>query len=135
MPRSKQGRSSAICAVAGDRRYFHLNSAISFANLQAHGFRPHRRVEPLPPLADSLVILKKNYRFPADSGIGAAGRAVNAGKGEDAIAILKGDAFPDIVWHDVPKPDGLKKAMTDAVIEGYGTYLAAGTAAEALETF
>ncbi|MEI8191953.1 MAG: AAA family ATPase, partial [candidate division NC10 bacterium] len=38
--------------------------------------------ELLPPLTDSLVILKKNYRFLADSGIGAAGRAVNAGKGE-----------------------------------------------------
>lgn len=90
--------------------------------------------ELLPPLADSLVVLKKNYRFPADSGIGTAGRAVNAGNGEDAIAILKGDRA-DIVWHDVPKPEDLKKALTDAVIDGYGKYLAAGTAAEALERF
>ena len=91
--------------------------------------------ELLPPLTDSLVILKKNYRFPADSGIGAAGRAVNAGKGEDAIAMFKGNAFPDIAWHDVPKPDGLKKAIMGAIVEGYGTYLAAGTAAEALRLF
>lgn len=89
----------------------------------------------LPPLTDSLVILKKNYRFPADSGIGAAGRAVNAGKGVDAMAILKGDAFQDIVWRDVPKPDVLKKAITNTVVEGYSTYLAAGTVAEALRRF
>lgn len=91
--------------------------------------------ELLPPLTDSLVILKKNYRFPADSGIGAAGRAVNAGKGEDAISMFKGNAFPDIAWHDVPRPDGLKKAITSAVIEGYGMYLAAGNAVEALRLF
>jgi exodeoxyribonuclease V alpha subunit len=89
----------------------------------------------LPPLADSLVILKKNYRFPAESGIGAAGRAVNAGKGEDAIAMFTGNAFPDIAWHGVPKPDGLKKAVTGAAVEGYGAYLAAGTATEALRLF
>jgi exodeoxyribonuclease V alpha subunit len=89
----------------------------------------------LPPLSDSLVILKKNYRFPDDSGIGAAGRAVNAGKGADAMAILKGDAFPDIAWREVPKPDGLKKAITNDVVEGYSTYLAAGTVAEALRYF
>lgn len=89
----------------------------------------------LPPLADSLVILKKNYRFPDDSGIGAAGRAVNAGKGADVMAILKGDAFQDIAWRDLPKPDGLKKAITNAVVEGYSTYLAAGTIADALRHF
>ncbi|MCX5832159.1 MAG: exodeoxyribonuclease V subunit alpha [Deltaproteobacteria bacterium] len=88
-----------------------------------------------PPLTDSLVILKKNYRFPDDSGIGAAGRAVNAGKSADALAILKGDAFPDIAWRNVPKPDGLKKAITNSVVEGYSAYLAAGTVAEALKYF
>jgi len=91
--------------------------------------------DPLPPLTDSLVILKKNYRFPADSGIGAAGRAVNAGKGKDALAMFQGNAFPDIAWHDVPKLDGLKKAVMGAAVEGYGAYLAAGSAAEALRLF
>jgi len=91
--------------------------------------------ERLPPLTDSLVILKKNYRFTADSGIGAVGRAVNAGQGKEAIAMLKGNVFPDIVWHNVPKLDGLKKAIIGAVVEGYSTYLAAGTAAESLRLF
>jgi exodeoxyribonuclease V alpha subunit len=87
------------------------------------------------PLADSLVILKKNYRFPADSGIGAAGQAVNEGKGRDAVNIFKDSTFADIVWHDVPGPDRLKKDIMNAVLEGYGTYLAAGTAGEALRLF
>ncbi len=89
----------------------------------------------LPPLADSLVILKKNYRFPSESGIGAAGQAVNAGKGKDALAILKGAAFPDASWRDAPQPDGLRKALRAAVVEGYGAYLAAGTIGEALRLF
>lgn len=91
--------------------------------------------ERLPPLTDSLVILKKNYRFPDDSGIGSVGRAVNAGQGEEAISMLKGNAFPDIVWHNAPRPDSLKKAIIGVVVEGYSTYLAAGTAAEALRLF
>lgn len=91
--------------------------------------------EPLPPLADSLVVLKRNYRFPAESGIGAAGRAVNAGKGKEALAILKDPAFPDIAWHNAPEPDVIKKALTDVVLAGYGNYLAAETAAEALRLF
>ena len=107
-----------------------LCAALSGARIPAV---PFGRV--LPPLTDSLVILKKNYRFPAESGIGAAGRAVNAGKGAEAMAILKGRAFPDLAWRALPKPDGLKKAITDAVVEGYSTYLAAGTVAEALGQF
>lgn len=91
--------------------------------------------EPVPPLSDTLVILKKNYRFRAGSGIGAVGEAVNAGKGTEAIAMLKSDVFSGIIWHGVPNPDCLKKALADAVVSGYGAYLAAGTAAEALARF
>jgi len=106
-----------------------------FANLACARIPTAPPGELLPPLTDSLVILKKNYRFSADSGIGAAGNAVNAGKGEEAIAMLKDNAFPDIAWHDVPRPDGLMKAIMGAVVEGYGTYLAARTATEALRLF
>ncbi len=119
---------------AGQQEVFSNEFSDLFFELTGDRIPPAPPDERLPPLADSLVVLKKNYRFPADSGIGAAGRAVNAGNGEDAIAILKGDSA-DIVWHDVPKPEDLKKALTDAVIDGYGKYLAAGTAAEALGRF
>ena len=118
----------------GQEEIFSTEFSDLFANLSGDRIPSAPPGERLPPLADSLVVLKKNYRFPADSGIGAVGRAVNAGKGADAIAILKGDAT-DIDWHDVPRPDELKKVLTEAILDGYAMYLAAGTVAEALGRF
>ncbi len=85
------------------------------------------------PLADSLVVLRKNYRFKSDSGIGALAAAVNAGEPREAVAALKGNAGAGVFWHLVPKPDHLKQELTEAVISGYGAFLAAGTPAEALQ--
>ena len=128
-------------AVLGDicggvrQEIFSAEFGALFANL-THAILPTALPgELLPPLADSLVVLKRNYRFPAESGIGAAGKAVNAGKGAEALAILKDHTFPDIAWHNAPEPDVIKKALTDAVLAGYGNYLAAETAAEALRLF
>jgi exodeoxyribonuclease V alpha subunit len=91
--------------------------------------------EELPPLADCLVVLKRNYRFSAASGIGAAARAVNAGRGKDAMSILRGGAFSDVGWRDLPPPGSLERALAEVVSEGYGGYLTAGTVEEALGLF
>jgi exodeoxyribonuclease V alpha subunit len=110
-----------------------------FADLVARVAGELIPVEPyttsLPSLSDSLVVLKRNYRFGAESGIGAAGRAVNAGDGEDAIALLEGESCRGMAWRSVPKPDGLRRALSGTVVAGFGTYLAAGSPAEALERF
>lgn len=87
------------------------------------------------PLADSLVVLKKNYRFGENSGIGAVSRAVNSGDGNGAFALLKAVGSTGCCWHDAPKPDTLKKALTEIVVSGYGAYLAAKSPAEALQLF
>jgi exodeoxyribonuclease V alpha subunit len=109
--------------------------AAIFAGLAGVGMTATPVGGPVPPLSDALVMLKKNYRFRDDSGIGAVGQAVNAGNGAEAIALLKSAAVSGVVWHGVPTPDGLKKALTETVVSGYGAYLAAGTAAEALARF
>jgi len=83
------------------------------------------------PLADSLVVLKRNYRFAADSGIGAVARAVNAGDGTGAIDLLKAGNN----WHDIPAADSLKKSLVSRVIAGYGAYLATVSPVEALQRF
>jgi exodeoxyribonuclease V alpha subunit len=90
---------------------------------------------PFPPLTDSLVVLKKTYRFGAESGIGEVGRAVNAGAGVEAVELLRAGSRGGIAWRDVPRPDGLKKAIAGAVVEGYGGYLDSGSPAGALERF
>lgn len=87
------------------------------------------------PLVDSLVVLKKNYRFGEDSGIGAVSRAVNSGDGIGAFTLLKAVGSTGCSWHDAPKPDTLKKALTEIVVSGYGAYLAAKSPAEALQLF
>jgi len=84
-----------------------------------------------PPLADSLVVLKKNYRFAADSGIGAVARVVNAGDGGGAIDLLTAGSC----WHESPPADALKRFLAARVIDGYGAYLAAQSPVEALRLF
>ena len=90
---------------------------------------------PLPPLADSLVVLQKNYRFGSESGIGAFALAVNSGEGKKSMALLMDISHPDLKWHDIPPPDMLKKNIAGIIIEGFGTYLKAGSPEEALGFF
>lgn len=74
---------------------------------------------------DSIVELKRNYRFGADSGIAAFARAVNAGDGEGALGVLKDDAFPDAKL--------LRPAELDAlIVDSYSPYLQAQDPEEAL---
>ena len=84
---------------------------------------------------DSLTVLKKNYRFAAESGIGGAARAVNAGDGGRALELLKGGGKGDIRWQDAPAPEELKRALAGRIVAGYAPYLAAGSPAEALLLF
>lgn len=110
-----------------------------FADLVARVAGGRIPVEPstcsFPSLTDSLVVLKRNYRFGADCGIGEVGRAVNAGDGEEAIALLKGESCRSLAWRSMPKPDGLRRALAGTVLAGYGAYLVAGSPDEALERF
>lgn len=88
-----------------------------------------------PPLADSLVVLKRNYRFPNESGIGTVATAINSGNGGEAFGALKSDSFPDSVWHDLPNPARLEKALAPKVVEGYRSFLSAEGAEEAMRCF
>ena len=93
------------------------------------------RPELCAPLMDSLVILRKNYRFGADSGIGQAARAVNVGEGGEALALLKNSACFRTAWRRTPEIEGLKRALAEKVIAGYEAYLRAESPEEALKKF
>ena len=88
--------------------------------------------QPLPPLVDSLVILKKNYRFGTDSGIGILGRAVRDGQGELALQLCRGEGGGEVVWQDLPGEDGLKKALAETVVQGYRNFRTTNLPVEAL---
>jgi len=57
------------------------------------GYPANRIAPPAPaqpsPLHDAAVWLTKNYRFPADSGIGRLARYINEGRAEEAMALLR----------------------------------------------
>jgi exodeoxyribonuclease V alpha subunit len=90
---------------------------------------------PSPPLTDSLVILKRNYRFSRESGIGGVGSAIREGKGDEALARLRGDSSPDLKWRRSPPPAGMKGALAEAVMAGYGRGLSSASPEEALASF
>jgi exodeoxyribonuclease V alpha subunit len=62
-------------------------------------------------LTDSAVLLEKNYRFGAQSGIGILSALVNMGDGRAALELLKMGGFADISWQDVPPAEKLARAM------------------------
>ena len=87
------------------------------------------------PLADSLVILRKSYRFAPDSGIAVASRLISAGEGAEALAVIRGDLSGELVWRDAPTPQALPEALSPLVMAGFAPYLRAGSPLEALALF
>ncbi len=92
-------------------------------------------VEPSSPLADALVILRKNYRFGAGSGIGALSRAINGGDGDGALALLRDGGASGVTWRETPSVEALEQALAPEVISGYGDYLAKDDPAAVLSAF
>lgn len=88
-----------------------------------------------PGLYDAIVHLKQSYRF-ADSGkIGELSRAVNLGKAEASLRILRDAAGERIQWTEIHTPDDLHTALEKSIIEGYAPYLEAADPHAALERF
>jgi exodeoxyribonuclease V alpha subunit len=121
-----------ICGTAGIP--FSPDFSVLSSNLAHAIITPHHSAPRVPPLTDALVVLKKNYRFGAASGIGQVAEAVNAGDGTAALALLK-SAKADISWCELPQSGVLKIRLADQVIARYGAYLAAATPEEALVRF
>jgi exodeoxyribonuclease V alpha subunit len=76
-----------------------------------------------PGMRDSIVQLRKSYRFGPSSGIGKVSRAVNEGEGTQAVQLLKSGPYKDIQWRELPRPEALLSALKERVIEGFGPYI------------
>jgi len=88
-------------------------------------------------LTDCRVVLRKSYRFQAESGIGALASVVLAGDGEAALATL---ARGSGVCLSVPSADllagiGGDQRFVELLCQGYGDFLAAIDPVEALAAF
>ena len=86
-------------------------------------------------ICDSIIQLKKSYRFGSDSGIGEAGRAVNAGDINTSLKFMKDNTHHDMEWRVLPRPDNLPKAIRETIINGFKAYLKAGDPLSALRLF
>jgi exodeoxyribonuclease V alpha subunit len=82
-------------------------------------------------IAAAVALLRFSWRFGADSGIGALARAVNAGDGATALALLDGDAHDDIT-RLAPPADALHPACIDWAVERFAPVLGATDPATAL---
>ncbi|MFM2480533.1 exodeoxyribonuclease V subunit alpha [Celerinatantimonas sp. YJH-8] len=58
-------------------------------------------LEPVPAVADNLVMLRHSYRFDERSGIGQLARAVNRGDSPRALQCFDDKSFSDIDWRDL----------------------------------
>ena len=74
-------------------------------------------------LQDSIVLLKKSYRFGEGSGIGILSQIVNEGKVEEAIRVLKEGHYVDLVYREMG-PHALWESDLDGrVLETCAAYL------------
>jgi exodeoxyribonuclease V alpha subunit len=88
-----------------------------------------------PVLADSLVILEKNYRFGSGSGIGAVSRAVNAGDSDEALRLLSDEICTDITMKSLSSINALERSLEMVILDGYRDYLAEENPETALAAF
>jgi exodeoxyribonuclease V alpha subunit len=77
----------------------------------------------MPPIADSIISLRKNYRFAESSGIGQLSRAVNGGDVARVFSILKYPSFADIDWQPLPDPLKLTAALKEQFTPYFKEYL------------
>jgi exodeoxyribonuclease V alpha subunit len=76
-----------------------------------------------PGIQDCIVGLKKNYRFEKDTGINRACNEVNAGNSQNAMSILRSDAYEDISWSDIKRPDAVISAVREVINNRFNNYL------------
>ncbi|HUH65547.1 MAG TPA: exodeoxyribonuclease V subunit alpha, partial [Syntrophales bacterium] len=79
--------------------------------------------ESVPGIQDSIVELKKNYRFEKDTGISRACKEVNAGNSQGAVEILRSDKYGDVSWADVRGSDAMVSALRKVINKRFSNYL------------
>lgn len=84
------------------------------------------------PLADSVVILRKSYRFHDTSGIGRLSRLVNESNGDEALMLLQGGECEDIRYVAGTAKETFTARFKPLVVAGYGPFLGANDPLQAL---
>lgn len=91
--------------------------------------------ERVPLMADSVIVLQKNYRFAEDSGIATVSRAINDGNAASVIENMKNGTAAGILLIETPSKDSLKKKLGKRAVEGFAEYLKQKKADDVLVAF
>lgn len=83
----------------------------------------HAADESVQPLNDSIVVLRKSYRFAAESGIGELSRLVNEGDGAGAMALLNSNKYADLIYYPSPPIENLQETLAAYITAGFRPYL------------
>jgi len=86
-------------------------------------------------LADSVVVLQKNYRFGEQSGIGLVSKAINEGHAALMLDGIKAGNVADIAIFETPPRDSLYRKLARAFVDGYSGYLQKSDPDEVLTAF
>ena len=90
---------------------------------------------PEPPIADSIVTLRTNYRFGAHSGIGRVSRAVNNGDADEVVSLLKNSSLDDCVWWIPTSYEALLQKLKRLIIGAIGNVRRSDDPQAALDLF
>ena len=77
----------------------------------------------VPVLADSVIVLQKNYRFGEDSGIGLVSTAINNDNAASVLGGMKDGTTSGLILRETPSRDLLQKKLATAVVAGFSDYL------------
>jgi len=86
-------------------------------------------------LQDSVIELKKTYRFSPDSGIYQLSRCVNQGDVPSCMDIIRSEAYQDIRVHEAAAEDHTPGELQAIILEAYTPYLKATEPGECLKLF
>ena len=93
----------------------------------------------LPVLADSVVVLQKNYRFGEGSGIGLVSTAINNDNAASVLEGMKdgttGGTMGGVALIETPPRDSLQKKLAASVVAGFSDYLRHDSPDEVLRAF
>jgi exodeoxyribonuclease V alpha subunit len=90
---------------------------------------------PMGLQSDSVIVLRKSYRFDEASGIGRFSRLIHAGSSEAIEERLKTEPSDEVVWKRFRSPSDFQSNLESWVIDAYGKYLRTNDAMEAFPLF
>ncbi len=77
----------------------------------------------VPPLADSVVVLQKNYRFGEESGIGLVSVAINNDNVATVLNGMRDGTMGGVMLCETPPQGSLQKKLATLVVAGFSDYL------------